>query len=57
MFGFLARLKEMFLAVIKWVVDGIRRVAEAFTDENVQKAQRIAQQSLMVLSRQFWEMA
>ncbi len=47
----------MFLAVIKWVVDGIRRVAEAFTDENVQKAQRIAQQSLMVLSRQFWEMA
>jgi len=57
LFGFLARLKEMFLAVIKWVVDGIRRVAEAFTDENVQKAQRIAQQSLMVLSRQFWEMA
>ena len=47
----------MFLSVMKWLVDGIRRIAEAFTDENVQKAQRIAEQSLMVLSRQFWEMA
>lgn len=54
---FFNKVKKIFLAVFKWIKDGLNKIGEILTEENIAKAQYIVRQSLQVLSRQFWEPA
>lgn len=51
------RIKRVFLAVIRAVRNGLRKFLSVLTEENIKRAEHIVQNSMMVLSRQFWEPA
>lgn len=54
---FLTQAKRFFISVIKWIAGAITAFQESLSEDNIRTAQNIVNQSLVVLSRQFWGFA